>query len=351
MNAARLLQQLQLCKLCCLQCKLPCFLPIGHSEGAHDCGTNHKCQSSCSYCEESGIHGNACTQPAGHGGGHDCGDASHTCGEMCSLSDRGNCSGRCVLKPGHSADEPHMCGTTRHHCGKECSLPGCPNTCVLPHDLMHDRCECHVIVCPNKCSFPKCSFMCSEQDHFHSNGEDSCMCSHPHQCPHDCDAPGICEIYSELVMKQEKFTGRHDTFDYDAIQTEQNGVRKTCCKLVPPGEREHEGGHIHSTTENLVHYCNEKCPTCGYYCTLPFEHSGEHDTRHGNMRRTYFVSDQDVFTLGSRKYAPSERGIAEMCNMYCHRAGRSGLSFLMNTNLYSWIQETGFVFAFAAQLT
>ena len=37
---------------------------------------------------------------------------------------------------------------------------------------------------------------------------------------------GICEIYSELVMKQEKFTGKHDRFDYDAIQTEQNGVRK-----------------------------------------------------------------------------------------------------------------------------
>ena len=152
-------------------------------------------------------------------------------------------------------------------------------------------------------------------------------------------------------MKQEKFTGRHDTFDYDAIQTEQNGVRKTCCKLVPPGEREHEGGHIHSTTENLVHYCNEKCPTCGYYCTLPFEHSGEHDTRHGNMRRTYFVSDQDVFTLGSRKYAPSESGVAEMCNMYCHRAGRSGLSFLMNSNSVLMDSGNSFVLAFAAQLT
>lgn len=36
--------------------------------------------------------------------------------------------------------------------------------------------------------------------------------------------------------------------------------------------------------------------------------------------------DQDVFTLGSRKYAPAESGVAEMCNMYCHRAGRELLS-------------------------
>eukprot|EP00438_Fugacium_kawagutii_P020946 Skav211837 [mRNA] locus=scaffold305:669633:690103:- [translate_table: standard] len=146
-------------------------------------------------------------------------------------------------------------------------------------------------------------------DHFHTQGDggDGCMCDQPHQCPHECEAPGICEIYSELVVKKQKFSGKHDTFDYDAIETEQNGVRKGCCKVVPPKSRQHEGGHIHSSTENLVHYCDVKCPTCGYYCTLPWEHSGEHDTRHGNMRRTYFVSDEDVFTVGSRKYAPSER--------------------------------------------
>ena len=46
------------------------------------------------------------------------------------------------------------------------------------------------------------------------------------------------------------------------------------------------------------------------------------------MRRTYFVSDEDVFTLGSRKYAPAESGVAEMCNMYCHRAGRRSPSLL-----------------------
>lgn len=100
---------------------------------------------------------------------------------------------------------------------------------------------------------------------------------------------------------------------------------KGCCKLIPAKSREHDGMHVHSTTENLMHYCDVKCPTCGYYCTLPFEHSDEHDTRHGNMRKTYFVSDQGVFTLGSRKYAPSESGVAEMCNMYCHRAGRPSL--------------------------
>ena len=32
------------------------------------------------------------------------------------------------------------------------------------------------------------------------------------------------------------------------------------------------------------------CPTYGYYCTLPWSHSGDHSTRHGNMRKTYFVS-------------------------------------------------------------
>ena len=68
--------------------------------------------------------------------------------------------------------------------------------------------------------------MCSVQDHFHADAANDCMRDHPHQCPHECEMLGICEIYSELVMKQEKFTGKHDRFDYDAIQTEQNGVRK-----------------------------------------------------------------------------------------------------------------------------
>ncbi|CAK9059552.1 unnamed protein product [Durusdinium trenchii] len=319
---ARLLQKLRLCGQDCGMCRLPCTLPVDHSSSSHDCGTDHKCHAFCHYCASDGVAA-ACVQPAGHSAEHDCGDAAHTCGAECSLSNLGNCGGRCVLKPGHS-EEQHLCGSKRHHCGKPCALSTCQHSCVLPHDLMHDRCECHIIVCPNKCTFPNCTFMCSEQDHFHTEGHsgDGCMCDQPHQCPHECEAPGICEIYSELVVKKQKFTGKHDTFDYDAIETEQNGVRKGCCKVVPPKSRQHEGEHIHSSTENLVHYCDVKCPTCGYYCTLPWEHSGEHDTRHGNMRRTYFVSDEDVFTLGSRKYAPAESGVAEMCNMYCHRAGR-----------------------------
>ncbi|CAJ1378104.1 unnamed protein product [Effrenium voratum] len=315
---ARLLQRLRLCGMDCGQCRLPCALPWDH-DLPHDCGTDHRCHAFCHYCQESG-RAAACQQSAGHAENHDCGDASHTCGQECSLSLLGNCGGRCVLKPGHSED--HLCGSLRHHCGKPCGLSTCSNTCVLPFDLMHEQCECHVIVCPNKCSFPNCSFMCSVSDHFHADGRADCMCDQPHQCPHECQSTGICEIYSELVVKKQKFTGKHDTFDYDAIETEQNGVRKTCCKVIPAKSREHEGEHIHSTTENLVHYCDEKCPTCGYYCTLPWGHSGDHDTRHGNMRRTYFVSDQEVFTLGSRKYAPAESGVAEMCNMYCHRAGR-----------------------------
>ena len=327
-HSARLLQKLCLCGQICESCRLPCALPVGHREQSHDCGTDHKCHAFCHYCESTGV-ASACVQPAGHSAEHDCGDAAHTCGADCSLNNLGNCAGRCVLKPGHSADQPHLCGSLKHHCGRPCALSSCPHPCVLPHDSMHDRCECHVIVCPNKCTFPNCTFMCSVQDHFHTeeSGGDGCMCDHPHQCPHECQAPGICEIYSELVVKKQKFSGKHDAFDYDAIETEQNGVRKGCCKVVPPKSRQHEGEHIHSSTENLVHYCDVKCPTCGYYCTLPWEHSGEHDTRHGNMRRTYFVSDEDVFTLGSRKYAPAESGVAEMCNMYCHRAGRGHLSF------------------------
>ena len=43
-----------------------------------------------------------------------------------------------------------------------------------------------------------------------------------------------------------------------------------------------------------------RCPTYSYYCNLPWSHSGDHSTRHGNMRKTYFVSDQEVFTVGSK---------------------------------------------------
>uniref|UniRef100_A0A0G4G985 VWFA domain-containing protein n=1 Tax=Chromera velia CCMP2878 TaxID=1169474 RepID=A0A0G4G985_9ALVE len=40
------------------------------------------------------------------------------------------------------------------------------------------------------------------------------------------------------------------------------------------------------------------------------------------MRHARFVCEEEVFTVGSRKYAPDDHGKAEMCHMHCQSLGR-----------------------------
>ncbi|KAH9291385.1 hypothetical protein KI387_043423, partial [Taxus chinensis] len=115
--------------------------------------------------------------------------------------------------------------------------------------------------------------------------------------------------------------GQRGSFEYDLV-SEQNGLRKGCCIPIPPFEIDHQGPHVHTKNEDSVHYCDSRCQSCGYFCQLPIDHSGLHDTVHGNMRNVRFISDSEDIEIHDRKYKWGERGEAEMCNMYCRKLGR-----------------------------
>eukprot|EP01018_Ginkgo_biloba_P017610 Gb_37646 [translate_table: standard] len=133
--------------------------------------------------------------------------------------------------------------------------------------------------------------------------------------------PGTCEIFTELVRRTRHFQGRRGSFEYEHV-SEQNGLRKDCCILVLPFKRSHEGPHVHTKNEETLHYCDTRCQSCGYFCHLPMDHPGLHNTVHGNMRNARFISDTQEIDIHGRKYTWGESGLAEMCNMHCKAQGR-----------------------------
>ncbi len=49
---------------------------------------------------------------------------------------------------------------------------------------------------------------------------------------------------------------------------------------------------------------------------------------HGNMRDTYFVSEDNGIDLQDLKYVSGETGVAEMCNLFCSKLGRVHVHFI-----------------------
>lgn len=245
---------------------------------------------------------------------HDCLDQPHTCGMPCKFKDLKNCNQICALKSGHKEarkaikipyiQEDHLCNARQHLCGKSCSLTICSNTCIIPFEMNHDRHECHDTKCIVKCPF-NCNRLCISENHFHSLEKDAVhYCGQEHNCQHVCEAQGICEVVTALKTEQRTYKvnilgiiytqGLVSEFQY-TYTTEQNGLRKTCSKKIPAFMADHEGPHWHTNNDKEAHYCDEKCPYCGYYCNLPWGHSESyHKTNHGNMREVYFASDDNV---------------------------------------------------------
>ncbi len=71
-----------------------------------------------------------------------------------------------------------------------------------------------------------------------------------------------------------------------------------------------------------------RCPACQYFCHLPYQHAGLHDTAHGNMRTVNFVSEDKDFEIGNREYTQGDSGVAEMCKVHCKAQGRGHIHFL-----------------------
>ena len=80
---------------------------------------------------------------------------------------------------------------------------------------------------------------------------------------------------------------------YNAV-SEACGERKECCIPIPPFPPQHVGDHRHTRDPAALHFCDQRCPTCNYFCEQPSGCEGVHSGAHGMMRRCYFVSDQKV---------------------------------------------------------
>ncbi|CAE6410576.1 unnamed protein product [Rhizoctonia solani] len=134
---------------------------------------------------------------------------------------------------------------------------------------------------------------------------------------------GLIETQPSAV--EEQFSGRHETFQYTRYaQVEQ---RLTCVILIPPGELRHAGEHTHTTDEKAFHYCNIRCPSCQYLCTLPLGHPQQlHETSHGSMTTTQWAiqgTNQDArYELNGRNFGIGDEGAPMLCHLVCSAQGR-----------------------------
>ncbi|KAH9320477.1 hypothetical protein KI387_015116 [Taxus chinensis] len=325
---AELKQGLSVCGCKCFVCFWRCVLQKGHSSD-HSCMGNHACMEKCTYCSlETGLaEVEECRNVAGHEGDHDCKRRNHTCGKICSLNEKSsNCTMACCLKIGHEG--LHKCNSPQHMCKMKCSLARCRNPCVVPIELGdHEKHACHERFCPKKCIMDGCPRLCGKEDHFHELKSDEHLCGSEHACPEKCKADGICEIFTELLRQTRTFQGKRSTFEYEHV-SEQNGLHKDCCIPIPAFKKGHEGMHLHTLNPDVVHFCNVRCEACGYFCQRPINHTGLHNTVHGNMRHVNFVSDREEFDISGRQYTCGESGMAEMCNMHCKAQGRGHIHLI-----------------------
>eukprot|EP00644_Phytophthora_capsici_P001603 jgi/Phyca11/38749/gw1.112.31.1 len=110
------------------------------------------------------------------------------------------------------------------------------------------------------------------------------------------------------------------------------GVRNKCAIVLQPGKTNHaDTPHSCVKVQNgvkTVHGCGVKCAACEYYCDKPVGHEDEHSAAHGNMCNMRFIAEDKVIDWEKHKYGQGEKGIAEMCNMYCSSAGRGHVHYL-----------------------
>ncbi|KAF8216813.1 hypothetical protein K438DRAFT_1658303 [Mycena galopus ATCC 62051] len=322
----------EICGAQCANCQLKCLLSRRHDLNTpHDCQTTHECLHSCDFGEEHPTIEKMCGLPAGHAGRHICAVDIHLCGEPCQLKDKQGCLGGCMKMSGHTEDG-HMCSARLHKCGEPCDLKNlkisgkpysCPRACVISSDEAHTQHVCDASGCPLQCEL--CKRLCSDSDHLHGLQADAVhLCGQTHNCSASCQAAGICEIETAPQSIEATFTGRHETFQYTKYS--QAAKRLPCVFPIPPGQREHSGPHNHSTDPAPFHFCEMRCESCGYFCTLPRGHSQqEHETSHGSMSKTQWAvdgPDGTALEINGRKFGANDDGAPMMCNLICQEMGR-----------------------------
>ncbi|KAI6101018.1 hypothetical protein EDD16DRAFT_1495813, partial [Pisolithus croceorrhizus] len=336
----------QLCKLQCGDCQLLCIQSRFH-DGRHACQTNHQCIYECDFCRETTDELRECSMAAGHAGKHICVVNAHLCGKPCKFDGRFGCVHQCTKVIGH--DDEHLCAASVHaspcfnHAyislltvSQPCSLSGfkladgsdysCPGFCRIPNDVDHFRHECEARLCSVTCQL--CKRLCSDQDHMHGLEDGAVhLCgrvnTQEHLCSAMCSAQGICEIETAPHSIEETFTSRNQTFQYVKVVAK----RLKCVRVLPPGATKHTGSHNHSLDKKVIHFCEARCESCGYFCTLPRGHpQQEHETLHGSMSRTRWTidgpDDGTALEIEGRRLFTNDEGAPMMCNLVCRAMGR-----------------------------
>jgi hypothetical protein len=192
----------------------------------------------------------------------------------------------------------------------------------VPTNEEHTIHACENRLCPISCQL--CKRLCNS-NHMHGlyRGEKH-LCGQEHSCSALCSADGICQIDTTPQSIEATFTGRHETFQYTKFT--QTAKRLCCVKIIEPGDIEHKGRHIHTNEKQPFHFCQSRCETCGYLCTLPLGHTQqEHDTSHGSMSRTRWAVDGpegSCIELGGHKFSSNDDGGPMLCNLVCKSMGR-----------------------------
>ena len=337
-------QTYKFCDENCSKCYLKCA-QIATRKNQHQCCTNHFCTAVCKYCDKDSK--TQCKMAFGHEGKHICAEISHVCSEPCRFIELNECRGECQKMTGH--EDEHECSEKRHPCKEVCSLDGCEGRCIIGCDEEHTVHKCTKEQCIQTCFVITCTNKCAAFDHFHGNElsetfkteqfipdefpfllEDGLtrfdcqqhFCGKEHQCDEDCEHDGFCHVWTEKQLKDETFEGERDTFTY-SLKFVEKGEKSKCRQKLKPFTRGHEGMHSCSTE---FHFCMSLCPTCENICNKQVNHEKDGDTlhhaRHGNMRRCFFVANEDDIQIGDHKYKVGEPAVAEMCHMFCNTLGR-----------------------------
>ncbi|KAL0221003.1 hypothetical protein RCL1_000857 [Eukaryota sp. TZLM3-RCL] len=318
----------KLCKGNCKQtaqgrtscCNLPCSLLTGH-DGDCMCLGDHKCYNNCNYCPEI-----PCSLGADHAGDCVCNTTEHNCTGTCCLNNFAGCQRTCSLDLNHADDCYCAVPFSSHLCTHKCSLPKCQYQCKIAHNIEHDQHDCQNAGCHEKC--PLCNRLCASQDHFHCNTSNLHLCGNSHSCDRECSRPGNCEILTQLRQTEQVYkTSAGDEINYQLF-SEQNAQRRRCGTSIQADETMHQG---ECDCENGSHYCDTRCPSCGYYCSLPIEHEGPCSCTHGNMRNSKLVSMSDRVTVGQvGTFGRGDSGIALTCTNMCRQYGRGHIHLVLS---------------------
>ncbi|KAG8900599.1 hypothetical protein FRB99_005954 [Tulasnella sp. 403] len=332
-GSTALLGNIQLCLAECVECHLRCMLPKSHDSTArHDCKTNHDCETPCDYASE---HSDLkyCGLPTERETGPDIRVVIYVKGLLTCVVNlvrstpkrdvnayarnplntqamntfaqlgRTNVDSRAIYKV------PPL-PTARFITVLICAP--CPTTLLMTNTAAKIGCPApsNASYAPATAPLVIISMVLLRVRYIFAG-------KHEHDCSHECELPGICQVNTTPQSVKELFTGRHDSFHY----TKENVAMLDAMSTVP--------SQIPITTANRGMYIRLLVPLdegiAYLMLELPGHPQAEHDTAHGSMEYTAWAVEgaADVtIEVQGRKFGAQDNGAPQLCSSVCRNLGR-----------------------------